>query len=268
MTKLSDETLLAYADGALDASEAAEVARHLTEDEEARERLRQLEAGGRLASAAFAEDLNEPVPDHLVDLLLGDEEKGEAAAGGSAEDADRDGKVLTFPPRRARQPAARPWALPLAASVALAIGLAGGIFGERITGGGGTQGTAGLFAAGPVPAESTLHGALQSKASYEELALGEERVTPLLSFRDRQGRYCREYQAVAGAEAVGGIACLEGETWLATAVVAFPNQAGGDITTASGPAADLLSKVLEQEIDGAPLDPQEENAAIEAGWGK
>ena len=268
MTQLSDETLLAYADGALDSQEAAEVARLLSEDQEARERLRQLELGGRLARDAFTEDLQEPVPDRLADLLLGDEGEADAAEEPEPQPAERDGEVLSFRRKRAPRGALGSWAMPLAASVALAVGLAGGVFGERILGGGGAPAATASLAAGPVPADSALHAALQSKASYEEVGRGDSRVTPLLSFRDRQGRYCREYQVVAGTEAAGGIACREAGTWVATAVVAFPGQSGGDITTASGPAADLLSTVLEQEIEGAPLDPEQEKAAIAAGWSR
>ncbi len=246
----------------MDPEEAAEVARLLAEDSDAQERLRLLEAGGKLARAAFEQDLQEPVPDRFTDLLLGGEQEAKPA---DAEGSDKGGEVLAFRARRAPRQASRPWALPLAASVALAVGLAGGILGERIL---GSSGPAALFAAGPVPTESTLHSALQSRVSYEELALSGERVTPLLSFRDRQGRYCREYQVVVGTEAAGGIACREADQWVASAVVAFPSKADQDIATASGPAADLLSKVLDQEIAGAPLDPEQEEAAIEAGWSK
>ncbi|MEO1194008.1 MAG: hypothetical protein AAFY02_19785 [Pseudomonadota bacterium] len=264
MSKISDETLLAYADGALDPAEAAEVQRQLEDDPDAQDRLAAIERGGRLAQDAFSDALNEPVPDHLTALLLGEEKADEKAA------PQADDTVVAFKPRGKPAAATRPtWQLPLAASVALVLGLGGGLAGGGLFEGDSTAGTGGLLAAGPIAPDSLLHDTLQTRASYEQAGDAATNVMPLLTFQDRNGRYCREYQVVFEGQAAAGLACHQSGGWIATAVVAFPNvepQRGQDFATASGPAADLLATVMAAEIEGEPLDGAAEAAALAADW--
>ncbi|GAB5469664.1 MAG: hypothetical protein Kilf2KO_26940 [Rhodospirillales bacterium] len=263
MSALSDETLLAYADGTLDGETAAEVAQQLEGDADARARLAGIEAGGRLARDAFAEDLQDPVPDRFAALLLGDApETGPAENPAPPEDPAASATLLSFPTETKTK--ARPvWQLALAASIALAVGLAGGLSGSGLLEGGDRSN---LLAAGPVGQDSLLHSALQSNASYQDAVDKGSRITPMLSFRDSQGHFCREYQVVEGERGAAGLACLQDGTWVATAVVAFPEVTPGTFATASGPAADLLSALLAEEMTDGPLDPDAEAAAIAKGW--
>lgn len=253
MTGLSDETLLAYADGVLEPEEAATVERQLAEDPDAQARLEALRESGRLAQLAFPEPREDGKEDPLAKLLLGEEET-----------AEPDPKVVAFPKGRDKLRGFSAWALPLAASLALAVGLAAGLAWDRVAGSGGTSGN--LLAAGPVASDSLLHRALDGSASYDALEDAKGSVTPLLSFRDARGHFCREYQAVDAGKAVAGLACKSDGSWLATAVVAFPDASGSDYTTASGPAAELLSSLLQQEMQGEPLTPEEERQAIGNAW--
>jgi hypothetical protein len=64
---ISDETLIAFADGALDPQAAAVVERALDADPQLRRRLEAQRALGALVADAFAPTLNEPVPRRLIE---------------------------------------------------------------------------------------------------------------------------------------------------------------------------------------------------------
>ncbi len=102
MWRVSEDLLMAYADGALSGEEAGRVEALLERDAKARERVRLYRETAALARAAFNDVLEEPVPERLV----------EAARGRGR------GRIVAFPEERVRR-----WALPLAAGIALVIGI-------------------------------------------------------------------------------------------------------------------------------------------------
>jgi|GEM_PF-589320 len=110
-----DETLMAYADGALDAAAAARVAAHAALDAATRSRIASMRRTGALAKAAYAPILDEPVPKRLLDAIA---------------NARPSGAVVAFKAK----PGARKWiGGALAASLLLAAGLgAGGVFTGRL----------------------------------------------------------------------------------------------------------------------------------------
>jgi anti-sigma factor RsiW len=112
MQKPSDEVLIAYLDGELDAERADEVAAAIASDPALAREAQALAETAAALRAAFDDVLHEPVPDHLLAAARGE-------LGGD--------KVVRFPEPRKRaagQPAEgwRRWAsLPVAASVACLI---------------------------------------------------------------------------------------------------------------------------------------------------
>lgn len=116
MQKLTDELLIGYLDGELDAAASADVAAALAEDSELNRRAQALGDSAVALRAAFDDVVHEPVPERLL-----------AAARGETQAQAQT--VVRFPEPRARQAkragtAWRGWAaLPIAASVAsLVIG--------------------------------------------------------------------------------------------------------------------------------------------------
>ena len=105
--KLDDETLVAYADGALGPEEAAAVRAALAADPEAAADVDRFRASARLVRAAFDDTLAEPVPPTLERRIRA------AARAAAAERHALDALVR----RRGRRP------LAIAASVALLLGL-------------------------------------------------------------------------------------------------------------------------------------------------
>jgi anti-sigma factor RsiW len=110
MQKRSDDRLVAYLDGEVDASERRDIEAWLDSDPAARDRLAAFAESGALVRSAFDEVMHEPVPDRLIAAA-----RGETASAGAAA------KILPFKRRQGTggAPAARSWwfGLPLAASV-------------------------------------------------------------------------------------------------------------------------------------------------------
>jgi anti-sigma factor RsiW len=117
MPRPSDEKLVAYLDGELEARERDEIAARLEHDPEVRLRVQRLSESAALLRAAFDEVLREPLPDRLI-----------AAAHGET----RSGKVLRFAGRvRRNMVERRRWwiGVPVAASLmGLVVGAGLGYF--------------------------------------------------------------------------------------------------------------------------------------------
>jgi len=123
MQKLTDELLIAYLDGELDAPAAAEVAAALEQDSELNRHAEALAHSAVALRAAFDDVLHEPVPERLLAAARGEAEPQVHIQSAQAQ------TVIRFPePRqRAMKRAGTSWrkwaALPVAASVAsLVIG--------------------------------------------------------------------------------------------------------------------------------------------------
>src|SRR5690606_28570761 len=73
MIRLTDELLMAYADGALPDTEAASVASALEHDVEARAIVAEFRRTAERARAAYADIMTEAVPDNIIHSVLGTE---------------------------------------------------------------------------------------------------------------------------------------------------------------------------------------------------
>ena len=110
MQKRSDDRLIAYLDGEVDASARREIEDWLDSDPAARDKLAALAQSAALVRSAFDEVTHEPLPDRLI-----------AAARGERVSVEPSAKILPFRPGQGTgsAPAVRRWwlGLPLAASL-------------------------------------------------------------------------------------------------------------------------------------------------------
>lgn len=83
------------------------------------------------------------------------------------------------------------------------------------------------------------------------------RDTYRLSFRDRDGRYCRSFEG----RALSGIGCREGAGWALERTM----QGRGSADYRQASSGELTSAAAAM-MDGAPLDAAAERAARGAGW--
>jgi anti-sigma factor RsiW len=121
----SDEALVAYLDGELDAQERAHVEAWLEADPAVRDRLLALSESAGLLRGAFADFVTEPVPERLI-----------AAARGESN-ATTDAEIVVLRPKQASlSPApSRHWYVQLAAAAGLfglAVGVGAGYLGNSV----------------------------------------------------------------------------------------------------------------------------------------
>jgi anti-sigma factor RsiW len=158
MQKRSDDTLVAYLDGELDSAERQHVEAWLAADGAARDRLAGLAQSASLVRSAYADIVNEPLPERLI----------AAARGETAPHHEAEILVLKRPGRPiVTMPAGR-WGIGIAA--------AAGLFGLALGGAGGYLATGGLNSANPA-AEKRLAAAaahstwLDNAAGYYKLVV-------------------------------------------------------------------------------------------------
>lgn len=259
MSKLDDETLLAYVDGQLDAQRTAEVEAHLARDPEARETVRVFRESAALLQGRFDGPSREPVPERLLDTV---------------RDAPTDrARLLQFPDRHWIGSAQRIMPpLATAAGLVLAIGLGAAYLGLVPSGGEDDP-----QAAWQQVMETTASG---TTVRWDARDTTRE-ITPMITFRATDGRYCREYEQQVirtdATHASTGIACREADgDWrvqveIARSLLAEPPDDDDQYAPASGPGADGPSADPLTEIGSALggdelLAPERERVLIENRW--
>jgi len=210
MTRLDDGVLMALADGELDAEARREVEAALAADPAARDRLAALRDSARLVLDAFDEGqpLREPVPRRLVaGILRSGGRRGGVARWAAA--AALAGLVVGFGAGQWTTPQDRDGA---AAPALLAVEAAMTRDLSRVL-------------------ESERSG---STATWQDAAVpARAAVTPMRSFRDAAGGYCREYRQELAlgdyAQTRYGIACRIGEADWRTRLLVLADAGGNDL---------------------------------------
>lgn len=241
----SDETLAAYVDGELDPAAGAEIEEAARRDPSIGARLEQYRALRRRLRAAYAVELEEPVPDRLLAAL-----RSPAPDGSSVLDL-RTARAA----KKHRNAATARRRYSLAASVLIAVGV--GFFSwhhfhssaiERVNGT--------LFARGALAAglSDQLSGAGTFGAGVR---IG-------LSFVAKSGRYCRTFAFAADA----GLACSDAGRWeiLVLAKPATSEVASSGFRTASSAIPVTVLEAAEREMSGEPLDRAGEMSARRRHW--
>ena len=267
MIEINDETLMAFADGALDEADAIAVERRIADDPEALRKVRIFKESGALAQRALAEAAQAPVPDRLLHSVLDAPGANEHARGQAQPRPrwfDRLGGL------------ARP-AVPVAASILLALGLGGGYFLSEL--GGGDVEERGLFSAAELDL-GRLGRALETAESGQPVSWRTDRRNATIqllvraTFRNKQGEFCREYEEDLNQGERSyhffGIACRTGaSTWETRVVAAAPpaETPGGAVFRPAGDEGlAVIETALDVMIEGRPFSKQEESQALARGW--
>ena len=244
---LSDERLVAYADGELPEAEALDLEEALLRDPSAMERLRALVESGEMARLAFAEIVEEPVPERLRTAIM------EAPTITSPEeDASPADNVVRLPQRPASR---RSTWQPVALAASLAVAVAAGIF-TWLPGG---ESDGGL--------SPQLATALSQTPSYEPVELAEGDLTVLGSFRSQDNRFCREYEQLSGNNGERGLACraTPDSDWQLVASSPIPPvepAQDGTFRPAGTEDNDPVSAAVERLQAGSLLTAEEERRAL------
>ncbi len=242
----SDDDLMAYVDGELDADAAAAVEAALAKDTALAARVARQRELRRAVHAAFEPVLEEPMPQRLL-----------ATARGNAS-----------APAGARRWTWLEWGA-MTASLAAGVVL-GAIFviEARNLAPGGEP--AAQFAVD----ESGLRarGAL-ALALTEQLAAAQAADAPVrigASFVSDTGEYCRSFTftPAAASARLGGLACRRSGAWRLLAVAEADRRGGApdQYRQAGAPMPAAVLRAMEDRIQGSALDADAERAARQRGW--
>ncbi|NUB45964.1 hypothetical protein GEU84_016320 [Fertoebacter nigrum] len=243
---ITDEILMAYADGEMSDAEAAEVERAIAADAELAAKVA-LFRKGRMALAG-ALGAPAPVPAALMSRVqeMADAMRPDTPVGTS--------NVIDLSTRRKSVPF---WQVPLAASVALAVGLSTALFlgAER----GGQDGL--LVARQSDPEVINALNAVGSGTSVD-IRSGAQ-FTLIATFRDANGHLCREFEReqMSGASVVA-VACRADAQWEVRFAVAVA--AADDTAYAPASSLETLDAWLSATGAAAPMSQEEERAALDS----
>lgn len=256
------EQLTAFLDGTLeddaliDAIEAA-----INADPALAEAVEALAAGDDAAQAvrdAFAPVLDAPVPGHLTRIV---------AAPVSAEVVDlatlRTQRALPVP--MPANDTGSSWRWPQFAAMAASLALGVMIGGPLLTGGGGAAADGALVLAaveGPTtPAQvAAMLDTVPSGEEFDLASLGTGEV--VLTFRDGDGRLCRQFTIAGGTATSDALACAGADGgWQ---VEAFGRRAApvGEMKLAGGDAAPAVVAAVDAAIASDPVVGADELAEL------
>ena len=236
---IDEARFFAWLDGELPEDEAAEVERQVAADPSLQRKAdehRALNAGLR---SAFAPVVAAPLPARLSELLAPNTEQ----------------KVINLADARERREArtgAPLWRQAAAMAATLALGM---VVGNQLTG----------DPSGPVQVEAgrLVAGAELGSALYARLGSAPAGGGPRIgmTFRDRSGAICRTFEH----QAASGLACREGGDWRIRGLFQGAEGQSTDYRMAAGADPRLL-EMVDDSIQGEPLDDAQEKEAQSKGW--
>ena len=244
--KITDEQLSAFLDNELDELQMSLVRDAIAQDDTLCDRLAALSMVDHVVKTAAEQATNSPVPAHIEALC----------------DAEQESNVVSFVEhktqnanqKKAIQGSNVRWlrGMAMAASVAL-VGLLGWqqLMDGQLSGNSEWQ---------------QIAAVLDSQTSGQAYQAGAQTVMPQLSFLNKDGALCRQFTVTGTERHDAMIACKQEGSWQQRAAVALDKPSGqpGEYQTATSVTA--LDNVLDEIMQGAPLNREQEQNAIQTNW--
>ena len=253
---ISDETLMAYADGELDPAAREAVDSAMREDPEIEKRVARHRALRQRVHAAYSAELLEGVPERLLTAARG----GAASTKGSTVVNLQDVRAAIGRKASLARPPRPQWrtAGTIAASVIVGAGLGFFMWGQ-------TESPLMRSADGALVARGKLANALSNQLGAEQSRSSAVQIG--LSFLAKSGDYCRAF-SLSGAVSPSGLACRRGGEWRVQVLTQAPDGPAGDAEyrTAGSAMSGTIVENVERQIAGEPLDQAGEKAARQRGW--
>lgn len=245
-----DETLMAYADGELDAALSEQISAAIAGDPALARRVERHRALRAEVAGAYSTVLEHTVPERLLAAANG---PAAPRLGGDSPRAE----VLQFPAARAASSEARSWGarewMALAASLVLGMLLSWQFLSP-------SERSMVVASNGALVARGALARALDSQLASTQRA--EDPVQIGLTFRGHDGNYCRSFMLTRAATA--GLACRAAGEWQIP-VTASAGVTEGGVRQAASPPPAVLS-AIDSRIAGDALDAAGEENARLGGW--
>jgi hypothetical protein len=240
---VTDEELMAYVDGELDAAHSeslrqeiaasADLSRRVAEQQALRDRLRR----------AFDPALDEPMPARLTGLTA-------------------RARVVELGSPARRRPSRVAWLSGLALAAGIVLGMALGPALLKFP-----REQPDVVASGTgVVAGGALADALSRRLASEQSASAPIRLG--VSFQATSGEYCRTFISRRGEATLAGMACRHGAEWRVDALQAVTVAAGDSegYRQAATSLPPLVLQAAEASMAGDPLDAQHEAQARDRNW--
>ena len=245
--KITEEMLIAFADGELDAREREAVMRAVAADPELGQKLAAHQRLRSTLSGHFAPVAEAPLPDRLKALL---EQARESETGNVVSlAAVREGRK-----EKAGQSGGRGWIPAWGNVAAIAATLVLGLAVGRTMNDGSPVGVG----SGGMVARGELAKALDTQLASAQESGAEVRIG--VTFRSKDGGVCRTFDGAA----MSGLACRGGGRWRLEQLLPGTSS-GSDYRQASAGDPRIAANV-QALIAGAPFDAQAEKAARDEGW--
>jgi hypothetical protein len=243
------ETLSAFIDGELDATERAEVAALVESDPKLKAFVAEQDELQAALQAAFAPAIAAPIPERLLATVAHTPISFRVRLRemlGAKRGATRNGSVSRF-------------AVP---ALTMALGLVVGVGLER-----GIPSTNDFSlspSSGRVLVRAELARTLDQTLASEQ-STGAARIG--VTFRDKSGVICRSFVALGGSATTDGIACRRDGDWQIGALVSRPPSATNPAYALAGSSMpDTIRDAIAANIQGAPFDAAAERRARDQGW--
>jgi hypothetical protein len=241
---LSDEILMAFADGELDEPAFAAVAKAIAEDPVVAKRVVDFQQSRRLTRSALSSTLESDVPPALRAAVSAQVEAYETA---NTPKAESNLRVLWYERRVPKNSAMQ---VALAASLA-AVALGLGYFA-------GSQGISERHGLIAQLESSPVRDELNRAASGKDVELPFGRLRVISTYRLASGSLCREFRLQSSMEAAEAVACHKGE-WMATFALA---KATNDTAFTPSGGDDPMAAYLESIGADQPLVDEAETKAL------
>jgi len=278
---IKDEILAAYLDGELDAGEMSRVAEEIKASPDLARRLEKMRQTDKLLEQACHAIDDHPVPDNILKMLKEFPEKHTS----NPESRNQAETVVAFarkPSTGAKTPTGMPdrtavWQMAAAASIALVLGLGlGRSFLSPGPAGSGSQITSQTILAesgtGTIGPDNALFAALEQQPSGVPVSLGKGRdilVTPVMTFRGTDDRYCREFTVASSRAGTRSVACRGKDKWFIQLAIATGGRIpaeGEAYQTAASLAEPVIDDFIRGLIKGDAFGAEQETRIIKQKW--
>jgi surface antigen len=269
MSDVSDEMLMAYADGELSAIERRYVEVLLARAPAAALRLEMFAGTHGLLRDALGGTAAEPIPERLLDTVLGiaPAPNPTPARRPSVTQPSVLSQLLSF-----LLPLTPAHAVGAAAALVLAFGVDGATrqMGLR----GATVEPLMVASGSKLFAQGALQHVLDSAPSGTPFAFGTDTnagsIKAIMTFKRKDGQPCRIYELEhASGAAANGVSCRNAAgQWLLevhSGVVSAKSQPG-QVVPASGPISPIVDTAVDRMISGDALGPEEEAKLLTNKW--
>lgn len=245
--KITDELIMAFADGQLTGSEADAVRDAIGTDPALKDQFDAYQQSRLVLAAGFDGLLERPVPEDMKRLVLEQASQGSAVISLEAARVRR-GRLFGFD------------VLSQAAAAAVLLGaaaLGGYQFGQN------EPAADRLVLAGLLPQESPIAAALSSTPAGISVEVGSSEFVAVATYEISEGQVCREFEMNADGSGTVALACRVEAGWqVEVAALNVTGGASGQFLPASADAFELVGAALDAKGTYEQVDPAKEACVL------